>query len=42
MQLYDFPFSPNCRKVRAVAYELGIPLEVVHVDQDRHAAVRVL
>lgn len=32
MKLYDFPFSPNCRKVRAVAYELGIPLEYVHVD----------
>ena len=24
MKLYDFPFSPNCRKVRAVAYELGL------------------
>ena len=24
MKLYDFPFSPNCRKVRAVAYELGV------------------
>jgi len=32
MKLYDFPFSPNCRKVRAVAYELGITLEYVHVD----------
>ena len=32
MKLYDFAFSPNCRKVRAVAYELGIPLEPVHVD----------
>ena len=32
MKLYDFPFSPNCRKVRAVAYELGIPLEHEHVD----------
>ncbi|MCE9579788.1 MAG: glutathione S-transferase family protein [Deltaproteobacteria bacterium] len=32
MKLYDFPFSPNCRKVRAVAYELGIALEYVHVD----------
>lgn len=28
MQLHDFPFSPNCRKVRAVAYELGIALEM--------------
>lgn len=32
MKLYDFPFSPNCRKVRAVAYELGIAFETVHVD----------
>ncbi|HSR97330.1 MAG TPA: glutathione S-transferase family protein [Kofleriaceae bacterium] len=32
MKLYDFPFSPNCRKVRAVAYELGIALDHVHVD----------
>ena len=32
MKLYDFPFSPNCRKVRAVAYELGIALEHEHVD----------
>ena len=32
MKLYDFPFSPNCRKVRAVAYELGIALAHVHVD----------
>jgi glutathione S-transferase len=32
VKLYDFPFSPNCRKVRAVAYELGIPLEYERVD----------
>jgi glutathione S-transferase len=32
VKLYDFPFSPNCRKVRAVAYELGITLEHEHVD----------
>lgn len=32
MKLYDFPFSPNCRKVRAVAYELGIAFESVPVD----------
>jgi glutathione S-transferase len=32
MKLYDFPFSPNCRKVRAVAYELRIPLDHVVVD----------
>jgi len=32
VKLYDFPFSPNCRKVRAVAYELGVVLEYQHVD----------
>jgi glutathione S-transferase len=32
MKLYDFAFSPNCRKVRAVAYELEVFLESVHVD----------
>jgi glutathione S-transferase len=32
MKLYDFAFSPNCRKVRAVAYELGTPLDYVSVD----------
>ena len=32
MKLYDFAFSPNCRKVRAVAYELGASFESVHVD----------
>jgi glutathione S-transferase len=32
MQLYDFAYSPNSSKVRAVAYELGIPLEVVDID----------
>ena len=32
MKLYDFPFSPNCRKVRAVAYELGIAFEPVPVN----------
>jgi len=31
MKLYDFAFSPNCRKVRAVAYELGVTLEYAHV-----------
>jgi glutathione S-transferase len=34
MKLYDFAFSPNCRKVRAVAYELGVELE--------HAPVNLL
>lgn len=32
MKLYDFAFSPNCRKVRAVAYELGIALEIETID----------
>jgi glutathione S-transferase len=32
MKLHDFAFSPNCRKVRAVAYELGVELEHVPVD----------
>lgn len=32
MKLYDFAFSPNCRQVRAVAYELGISLDYIHVD----------
>ena len=32
MKLYDFAPSPNCRKVRAVAYELGLKLEYVPVD----------
>src|SRR5260221_2408101 len=29
MKLYDFAFSPNCRKVRAVGYELGITFDHV-------------
>jgi glutathione S-transferase len=32
MKLYDFAFSPNCRKVRSVAYELGVPLDIQTVD----------
>jgi glutathione S-transferase len=32
MKLYDFAFSPNCRKVRAVGYELGITFDHVFVD----------
>jgi glutathione S-transferase len=32
MKLHDFAFSPNCRKVRAVAYELGVRFECVHID----------
>jgi glutathione S-transferase len=38
MKLYDFPFSPNCRKVRAVVYELGIELEHENVDLLRDAS----
>src|SRR5262249_27095991 len=37
MKLYDFAFSPNCRKVRALAYELGIQLEFVPVDLPKGA-----
>jgi glutathione S-transferase len=32
MRVYDFPASPNCRKVRAVAYELGAEIEFVPVN----------
>jgi hypothetical protein len=32
MKLHDLAFSPNSRKVRAVAYELGVPLDYAHVD----------
>jgi glutathione S-transferase len=32
MKLHDFAFSPNSRKVRAVAYELGVTLEYAQVD----------
>lgn len=32
MKLYDHDFSPNCLRVRAVAYELGVDLELVKVD----------
>jgi glutathione S-transferase len=31
MKIYDFPFSPNCRKVRAVVYELGLQAEFLPV-----------
>jgi glutathione S-transferase len=37
MKVYDFAFSPNCRKVRALAYELGIQLEFVTVDLPKGA-----
>jgi glutathione S-transferase len=32
MKLYDSPFSPNCRKVRAVVHELGLQVDLVPVD----------
>lgn len=40
MKIYDFPLSPNCRKVRAVAYELGlaptfVPVRLFEGEQHR-------
>lgn len=32
MKLYQFPPSPNCQKVVALAHEVGTPLETVFVD----------
>jgi glutathione S-transferase len=32
VKLHDFPFSPRSRKVRAVAYDLGIALETQRID----------
>ena len=32
MKLYNANFSPNCLRVRAVAQELGIDLEIIEVD----------
>jgi glutathione S-transferase len=32
MKLYQYPLSPNCQKVVALAHEVGIPLETVRVD----------
>lgn len=32
MKLHQSPLSPNCKRVRAVAAELGIPLTLVNVD----------
>jgi glutathione S-transferase len=32
MKIYDFPVSPNCRKVRAIVYELGLKPEFVPVN----------
>jgi glutathione S-transferase len=32
MKLYQFPFSPSCQKVVALAYEVGVPLELAAVE----------
>jgi glutathione S-transferase len=32
MKLYQFPFSPSCQKVVAVAHEVGVPLELATVE----------
>jgi glutathione S-transferase len=32
MKLYQFPFSPSCQKVIAVAHEVGVPLELATVE----------
>jgi glutathione S-transferase len=32
MKLYQFPLSPNCQKVVALAHEVGLPLETAAVD----------
>jgi glutathione S-transferase len=32
MKIYDFPLSPNCRKVRAIVYELGLTPEFVPIN----------
>jgi glutathione S-transferase len=32
MKIYDFPLSPNCRKVRAIVYELGLSPEFLPVN----------
>jgi glutathione S-transferase len=32
MKIYDFPLSPNCRKVRAIVYELGLTPEFIPVN----------
>jgi glutathione S-transferase len=46
VRLYHFPTSPNCLKVRAVAYEIGVELELVTVNifksESRSATFRTL
>lgn len=38
MKLYQFPLSPNCQKVVAVAHEVGVPLTTINLDVFRGAA----
>jgi glutathione S-transferase len=38
LKLYHFPSSPHSLKVRAVAYELGVPLDLTPVNILRHEA----
>jgi len=40
MKIYDFPMSPNCRKVRAIVYELGLRPEFVPVVLFRNEQTR--
>jgi glutathione S-transferase len=46
MRIYDFPLSPNCRKVRAIVYELGLDPEFVPVglfkNEQRHPDIVAL
>lgn len=32
MKLYQFPLSPNCQKVIALAYEVAVPIELATID----------
>lgn len=38
MKLYQFPLSPNCQKVVAVAHEVGVPLALVNLEVFKGAA----
>lgn len=38
MKLYQFPLSPNCQKVVAVAHEAKVPLTLVNLDVFKGAA----
>ena len=35
MKLYSHPVSPFARKCRVIAHELGIKLEIVHIESAR-------